>query len=139
VSTKPQSVAEMAAAKEKPALKVWQYEIPLEGYPREARMDGAEPGFTITMPAGARILTVGRAAASARGAVLFALVNPEMAVEKRYFYIAKTNHPLASAADAQKATGWANAKLDYVNSWLGWDVWWHLFEVSGERGKTSER
>ena len=129
MSAQPQGVEEMMdAAKEKPSLKVWQYEIPLAGYPRETRMDGAEPGFTITMPAGARILTVGRAAVA--GAVLFALVNPEMAEEKRYFYIAKTNHPLASDQDAASATGWANAKLQYVNSWLGWNITWHLFEVT---------
>ena len=33
-------------------------------------------------------------------AVIFALVNSGMPDEKRYFYIVKTNHPLASQEDA---------------------------------------
>ena len=112
----------------KPALKVWQYEVPRTAYPIKATADGSEPGFTVKMPKGARILTVVRGSMAC--AVIFAWVNPEMEEEQRYFYIVKTNRGMASPEEAAKAAGWERARLAYVGTWEGYQQWWHLFEVT---------
>jgi hypothetical protein len=115
MSSSPQSARQMMEPPktERPALKVWQYQIPAT-----IRLK-AEEGFTIKMPAGAKVMTVRRGNLAGE---VFALVNPAMAEETRYFYAAKTNFPLPSPEPDFVG-------IHYVGSWDGYGQTWHLFEL----------
>jgi hypothetical protein len=116
---------------ERPALKVWMYEVPREAYPFQAPADGTEPGFVKQMPKGARLLCVTRSNEN-QGAVLFALVNPLMEEEPRFFFVKKTNEAIPSPGKVKvgkEVQDWSGASLVWVGSWEGFRKWWHLFEV----------
>ncbi len=139
MSAQAQSIAEMApppakGAEEKPALRVWQYEVPAL-----ARSNT----FIQKMPRHAVVLGVYRGTQSG---VMYAWVNPGMPMEERLFYGVKTNFPLPQhgqelrgldSVGNERALGVCNG-LQPVGS-FPWDgQTWHLFEVLRQERRSRE-
>jgi hypothetical protein len=128
MSTQPQSVREMEppalpGMAERPALKVWAYEVPAV----------KNDGFFLELPAEARIVSVSRAAGNMT-AKLYAVVNPRMPNERRFFYVAQVNFPLPDPQGVStNPSGTRFRSLKCVGSYLGWGQMLHLFELEQER------
>jgi len=105
-----------------PFIKVWAYEVPAETMnvkPGEER----KALFELSMPRDARILCA-RVVGARVG--IYALVNPQMKYQQRFFYAAGTNQPLPRP-EPQGKNAWK--ALDYVDTFFAMGKSWHLFEV----------
>jgi hypothetical protein len=153
MSTQPESVAEMAKKSanteigvpgETAVLAVWEYLLPTKVGPAvriEDRFGGKNEkgdfvGSVIRMPKGAEIIGVGKDP-TLLSIKIFAWVNTgEREYEQRRFFVALTNQPLPTRAEAANAMGSEQVSMIPRGSYHAWGKFWHLFEVCGERGKT---
>lgn len=129
---------------ETPRLAVWEYILPTRvgpAVPIEDRFGGKNEkgdfvGAVIRMPKGAEITGVGKDPASL-SIKIFAWVNTgEREYEQRRFFVALTNQPLPTRAEAANAVGSEQVSMIPRGAFHAWGKWWHLFEVSVKRGKT---
>jgi hypothetical protein len=99
------------------ALRVWRYELPKK----------KNEAFWISMPKGAVIFYAGRVN---EAAYLWALVNPGMPEENRYFYVAQDNFPLPSPGAVENYT---IESLSHVGTYVGFGQALHVIELVGCR------
>ena len=116
------------------ACRVWSFVVE-----KPRVVDGhvqADYGFALKMPRGARITRVG---AMTGGTKLFAVVNPAMQEEERYFWVASTNSDLPSPEELEAKFSEANRQLvvtglEPLGTWLEikGTVAKHLFEITAK-------
>jgi hypothetical protein len=122
----------------KPSLRVWKFDVE-RGKKDAAGRVQLEYGFALLMPKGSQIFSVTRQFQTAR---IFALVNPALREEERYFWVAETNHDLPGPDDLHAEFAGQGRLVEVVGltplgTWceMGDSIVKHLFEIVTEPKK----
>lgn len=118
------STTQTVPAGEKRGMKVWEFTFEL----------GEGQGFALKLPKDSRVLRIEKIGTQPK---LFALVNPYVVEEVRWFIWAKTNQPLPTSEDCAKSLpdGVRVAGMGYAGGFANGADWIHVFEVKAKSAR----